>query len=55
MNYEKQLRKDTEFNLELLSTNSSSINAVQLSHLMRKLRSLISQKKNIEIFVIVKK
>jgi len=55
MNYEKQLSKDAQFTLELLSTNSSSVNAVQLSQLMRKLRNLISRKKDIEIFVVVKK
>lgn len=55
MNYDKQLRKDSELVIELLSTNTSSVNAVQLSHLTRKLRNLISRKKDIEIFVMVKK
>jgi len=55
MNYEKQLLLDSEFTSELLSTNSSSVNAVQMSQLMRKLRSLISRKKDLKIFVVVKK
>ena len=55
MNYEKELSKDSELVIELLSNNSSSVNAVQLSHLTRKLRNLISRKKDLKIFVLVKK
>lgn len=55
MNYEKELIRDSEYTLELLSTNTSSVNAVQLSHLTRKLRNLISRKKDLKIFVLVKK